>query len=209
MEDESLQEKLISLAKGNIIVLVLLVGGVIFLGIGIFQIFTSHSSNSKSEFKSTAEIAGAATQSSSLTEIKVDVEGEVVHPGVYSLPYNSRVQDAILAAGGFSTSANKELIQKTVNLAQKVVDGQKIYIPSSSQGTVSAPDDASSSTSVNGGLISINSGTVQDLDSLPGIGAVTAQKIIDNRPYSNLDDLVVKKAVGKATFEKIKDMITL
>ncbi len=222
MEDSSdnFQERAMEFARKNWVVLALFSGGVVLLLIGLIQLLGPKTSASNSSFQNEAEVAGAASESSNSAKIKIDVEGEVQNPGVYNLPLNARVQDALIAAGGLSQDADRILVEKTINLAQKLIDGQKIYVPSEQDagGGASSGVGASLGTSggktasdlsINGGLVSINSASEQDLDSLPAVGPVTAQKIIDNRPYSQLDDLVAKKAVGKATFEKIKDLISL
>lgn len=134
-------------------------------------------------------------------EIKVDVEGAVAHPGMYGLPVGSRVEDAITAAGGITRDADAETLAKTVNRAMKLVDGAKLYIP----GVSSALGVSTGETAA----VSINSAPLARLDTLPGVGPVTAQKIIDNRPYQTLEELVSKKAVGQALYEKIKNLITL
>lgn len=144
-------------------------------------------------------------------EIVVDVAGSVTKPGVYRLKAGSRVQDALLAAGGFTDDADKQQLQHSLNLAAKLTDGMKLYIPKIGE-EISANSSAVS-TAVAGvssiGLISINSGSLSELDTLPGVGPVTAEKIIARRPYSSLEELVGKKAVNKGVFEKIKDKISL
>jgi competence protein ComEA len=145
------------------------------------------------------------------SEIKIDIAGAVVSSGVYSIKQGSRVQDAILAAGGFSKQANYQYIAKSINLSQKISDGQKLYIPTSSENSVTNIQIASiGSGEINSGLqIGINSADSKQLDELPGIGPVTSAKIIGGRPYSSIDELLSKKIVSKAVFEKIKDQISL
>ena len=142
-------------------------------------------------------------------KIKVDVEGQVLNPGVYSLNADSRVQDALIAAGGLTSDANRNAI----NLAAKLIDGQKIYVPAVGESVSSYGNNPNQGSTLNSGdisgLISINSATEAQLDSLPSIGPVTAQKIINGRPYSSIEEILSKKAVGKATFGKIKDLISL
>jgi len=148
-------------------------------------------------------------------KIFVDVQGAVISPGVYELKDNVRVKDALIAAGGLSQEANRSWVAKNLNLAAKISDGAKIFIPqkdelvpSSSALGVSASDSNSYAIQTSQGKININTASLSQLDTLSGIGPVTAQKIIDNRPYNSIDDLVAKKAVWKSTFEKIKDKIT-
>ena len=140
-----------------------------------------------------------ASRSAVLT---VDVEGAVVVPGIYSLPTGSRVEDAIIAAGGLGSDADTDIFAKTFNRATKLIDGAKLYVSANNETIVHIPDAA-------GALISVNSATESELDSLPGVGPVTAQKIIDTRPYQTLEELVSKKAVGPALFEKIKAQVSL
>ncbi len=137
--------------------------------------------------------------------IKVDISGAVASPGVYSLSSSSRVEDAIKVAGGFLPNAHKEYISKTLNLSQKISDGQKIYIPF--QGEKSVPVTLAASSGPSTGKIGLNSGSQSELESLPSIGAVSAQKIIANRPYNEISDLVSKKVVSKTTYEKIRELI--
>ncbi len=132
-------------------------------------------------------------------KLLVDIQGGVSQPGVYELPADSRLKDAIIVAGGLSEKADRKYLSKTLNLAQKVSDGLKIYIPL--RGETSLP---SSST-----LININTASVGDLDRLPGVGEARAKTIVDNRPYTQSEDLVEKKIVSASVFAKIKDLITV
>ena len=137
--------------------------------------------------------------------IAVDIEGAVGHPGVLHLTENVRLEEAIKAAGGLAQNADREWVAKNLNLAAKLADGQKIYIPIVGQSGSSAGTVASE---VNG-KININTATQAQLDSLPDIGPVRAGKIIANRPYSKIEDLLSRKVLGESTFEKIKASITV
>lgn len=143
-----------------------------------------------------------STVSGTTTRVTVDVEGAVVRPGVYQLPGGARVEDAIAAAGGLTRDADTEVLAKTINRAAKVVDGGKIYIPVLSSSPLSTLGDL-------GNLVSVNSGSQSDLESLSGIGPVTAQKIIAGRPYQTLSELVAKKAMSQSLFDKLKDQLAL
>lgn len=181
-----------------------LVGGVLLIG-GIFTSGILPQTFSKSK------PASPTNSSYSPSVIKVDVSGAVKSPGVYTLNSDSRVEEAIIAAGGVTEEVDKEYLSKRITLAQKVSDGMKIYIPKigeNVQGVVSTQ------TTIIGGtagvsIISINTAQISELDTLPGIGPVTAQKIIDNRPYGDISDLINKKVVSRGVFEKIKDKISL
>ncbi|MDP2720434.1 MAG: helix-hairpin-helix domain-containing protein [bacterium] len=137
--------------------------------------------------------------------IAVDVEGAVGSPGVLHLTENARLEEAIKAAGGLAQNADREWVAKNLNLAAKLADGQKIYIPIVGQ----SPSSGGVVASEVSGKININTATEVQLDSLPDIGPVRAGKIIANRPYSKIEDLLSKKVIGEATFEKIKASITL
>lgn len=139
-------------------------------------------------------------KSSNLT---IDIAGSVVSPGVYHLPLNSRIQDALVAAGGLSSSADRNFISKNINLATKLSDGAKIYLPRIGESELGL-------TSITGNRqININSATEQELDSLPGIGPATIQKIVSGRPYSSISDLLDRKIVGGKVFSEIQDKISL
>lgn len=174
----------------------ILLGGasVLAIALSVVLLFKSFPPASPIEFSSEQ-----ATESAT---IRIDIEGAVKVPGLYELAGDSRVEDAITAAGGLSGEADTALIAKTINRAQKLVDGGKLYIPTLSS---SSPAVAGSHT----GLISVNSASESELDTLPGVGPVTAQKIIAGRPYNTIEELVTKKAVGQSTFEKIKALISL
>ncbi|MEK9176222.1 MAG: helix-hairpin-helix domain-containing protein, partial [Patescibacteria group bacterium] len=107
--------------------------------------------------------------------------------------------------GGMSEDADRDYVQKNINLAQKASDGLKIYVPRLGEQVLSASNSTSDSP---GPVLNINSATFSDLDSLPGVGQVTADKIIQGRPYSDINELVERKIVGQAVFEKIKDKIS-
>ena len=148
--------------------------------------------------------------------ITVDIEGAVVIPGVYSLPNTSRLKDALIAAGGMSADADRDAVARGLNLAVKITDGAKVYIPkigeTSTTSTVGGGSGTEQNTQVLGtttGLININTATSEDLDSLPGIGQVTAQKIIAQRPYNSVEELLSKKVIGNSVFQKIKDKISV
>lgn len=145
-------------------------------------------------------------------KIFVDIQGAVLSPGVYELNPDARVKDALIAAGGLSDLADREWTAKNLNLAAKIPDAAKIYIPQKNE---SPPKSTTLGISISDaaintqeGKININTATLSELDTLYGIGPKTAQKIIDNRPYSSIEELVTKKAVWQSTFDKIKDKIT-
>lgn len=133
----------------------------------------------------------------------VDVNGAVAKPGVYQITHTARVNDALLAAGGVLSEADKQYLAQKMNLAAKVEDGMKIYVPFQSE-TV-----AESSVGKQLALIALNTAASTELESLPGIGEVTAKKIIAGRPYTKVTDLVEKKIISQTAFEKIKEQVSV
>lgn len=159
-----------------------------------------------SSFKKDAKVYPKMSLIESQRLISVDVSGAVNNPGVYQLYESTRIEDAVKAAGGFAESANGEYISKYINLAQKLVDGSKIYIPAVGE-TVSIPQGGQAAGAVS--KININTATQSELESLSGVGPVTASKIISGRPYQKIEELLEEKVVGKSVFEKIKDSIVV
>jgi len=140
-------------------------------------------------------------------KILVHVVGRVAHPGLYSIPDGSRVNDAITRAGGPRPRAALEL----VNLAAPVADGQQVIVPSkkdAAQATASGP-----AGSLPGGRVHLSSATLEQLDELPGIGPVTAQKIIDYRTehgaFGSVDELDAVSGIGPARLEELRDLVDL
>ena len=139
-----------------------------------------------------------------ITKIQVDVEGAVSNPGVYKLATDSIIQDALIASGGLSKDADREYVSRNINLASKLSDGAKIYIPKLGENAENLVSGSSFST----GLININTASEKELDTLPGIGGVTANKIISGRPYLSINDLLDKSIVSSKVFTQIKEKIT-
>lgn len=138
--------------------------------------------------------------------LRVYVSGAVQSPDVYTLPAESIVKDALLAAGGPTEDADLDRI----NLASLVSDGQHVYVPHlGEENPVSYP---SASRSGAGYKININTADLNSLESLPGIGPVLAQRILDYRqshgPFSRPEEIMEVPGIGQATFDKIQDLIT-
>lgn len=152
--------------------------------------------------------------------VVVHVSGAVNQPGVFSLPTNSRVQDALNAAGDLAPEADVQ----SLNLAAFLVDGDLIWIPSKSfdqtQGQTRAndqiskvPTPAQPTVPTESKLININTASQSELESLPSIGPVTAQKIIAYReahgPFKQIENIQQVNGIGPATFDDIKGLITI
>lgn len=184
----------------------LLVGGVLLVG-GLY------SSNLAKPSKSVEIPKKSIVSDSELNEVKVDVAGAVNSPGVFTLSKESRIEDAIRLAGGFNPNVDKQFVAGKLNLAQKVSDGLKIYIPFEGDvvgitGIASTMGSEVAGVSTTG-KIGINSANQEVLEKLPGVGPATAKKIIDNRPYATVEELLSKKAVSKGLYSKILDLIDL
>lgn len=195
--------------KQNLLTLALGLVGLILFSYGLISLFLSLGSTREDiVFEAKENNSENISNSSENQDIKsvnltVDIEGSVVRPGVYHLPLDSRVQDVLLAAGGLAADADRDFISKNINLATKLSDGAKIYIPGIGEDTKSITGD------IMGEQININTASEEILDSLPGIGPVTIQKIVSSRPYSSIDDLLDKKIVGSKVFSEIKEKISV
>lgn len=203
MDFERLGEKYLPLAKRYWLPLT-------FSGVGLLFMLVGMVSMVLSENKSQGVIFEEAASTERQESIVVDVSGAVLKPGVYKLVSDARIQEALIAAGGLAQNADREYISKNINLALKISDGSKIYIPAKGESIThsASSGQAGSVAGTNSGVININTASLSQLDSLPGVGLVIGQKIIDNRPYSSIEDLVSKKVVGTKVFEKIKEKIT-
>jgi competence protein ComEA len=150
-------------------------------------------------------------------EVVVDVGGAVSSPGVYRLPAGSRVGDAVAAAGGFGPRVDAARAAVELNLAALLEDGAHLVVPSRDDATanpgpagVGGPPGGGSDGPA-GGLVDLNSATQAELEALPGIGPVTATKIIESRTaerFVSVDDLRTRKLVGAKTFETLRDLVT-
>ncbi|MCB0190995.1 MAG: helix-hairpin-helix domain-containing protein [Anaerolineae bacterium] len=157
--------------------------------------------------------------------VRVYITGAVANSDVYFLPSGSIIKDAIDAAGGLTADADRE----RVNQALELQDQQQIHVPrqneesppppvqggQSASAAVSNQADAFSNSKSAGSnaVINLNTATVEDLDSLPGVGPAIAQRIIDYREsvgrFSSIDEITQVSGIGPATFEKIKTFIVI
>ncbi|HEX6700840.1 MAG TPA: ComEA family DNA-binding protein [Gaiellaceae bacterium] len=142
------------------------------------------------------------TTSAAPAEVVVDVTGAVRRPGLYRLAQGARVADAVRRAGGATRRADLSL----VNLAQLVADGEQVVVPRRG-----APAPAAGGTAASTGPIHLNSATVEQLDTLPGVGPVTAQKIVDYRAkhgaFSSVDELDAIPGIGPARLDQLRGLV--
>ena len=140
----------------------------------------------------------------------VHVVGEVRRPGLYRLRDGARIADAVHRAGGGLRDADLA----AVNLAAPLVDGIQVFVPSRVAAGAVAPAGGASSAGggAAGGLVSLSSATVDELDELPGVGPITAQKIIDYRtehgPFASVDDLDAVPGIGPTRIEQLRELVT-
>lgn len=146
-----------------------------------------------------------STKDDSNTDIYVHICGAVINPGVYQVPAGTRVYQALELAGGSSDDA----YLSGINLADKLADGQKVYIPSegeNAEGILSTDSGGVQSVMVN-----INTASEAELMTLPGIGQSRAKDIINYRVknglFESIDDIMKVSGIKEAAFEKIKDLI--
>ena len=160
---------------------------------------------------STAALAGGDPASSETAaapsgEVVVDVAGRVRRPGIVTLPAGSRVHEAIDAAGGLKGRVDTA----GLNLARVLTDGEQILVgaaPAATAAPAAAPGAAP------GALINLNTADAAALDTLPGVGPVTAQAILtwreENGPFRSVDDLLDVKGIGEATLAELRDLVSV
>ena len=144
------------------------------------------------------------------TSIMVHIVGAVRSPGVYEVPQGSRVNDVLLLAGGHTEDADLSLI----NLAAFVQDAMQIRIPViGEEPQTQAADGQNQSATTADGRVNINLANLTELQTLPGIGPVIAQNIIDfreaNGGFNSIDELLNVSRIGDATLERLRDMVTI
>lgn len=139
------------------------------------------------------------TSGSSIAELTVHVAGEVRAPGLVSVPAGSRVADAVAAAGGLGPNSDVS----GLNLAAPVLDGQQVVVPSRrAAGTV-----------ITDGRVRINSASVADLETIPGVGPVLAGRIVSHRelrgPFTVVEDLLDVPGIGEAKLAALRDAVVV
>ncbi|QQR93525.1 helix-hairpin-helix domain-containing protein [bacterium] len=184
-------EKLKIVAFLVFLVLLFLIGYTFFLN---SKDIDKYSSDSVSESTHTQQ---------SIDQIVVDLSGAVSNPGVYRIGSDMILVDLIEKSGGFSEDVDKNYIDKNLNLARKLNNAEKIYIPRLSDNQTLGVQNVSS------GLVNINTASDSDLDKLAGVGPATIEKWKDARPFGSINELVSKSVLSQTTFEGIKDKLTL
>jgi competence protein ComEA len=139
----------------------------------------------------------------------VHVVGEVRRPGLYRLRDGARIADAVHRAGG----ALRDADLTAVNLAAPLVDGVQILVPARTVAANGSPaGSAGGATGATTGPVSLSSATLEELDQLPGVGPITAQKIVDYRtehgPFASVDDLDAVPGIGPTRIEQLRELVT-
>ncbi len=152
-------------------------------------------------------VAPELAVSESVAEVTVDVAGAVTNPGVYSLPINSRVIDALKAAGDTLKGADVS----DINLARIIKDGEQVYIYPPQKGGSSVRVSPQRAKAKQTGPIALNRASAKDLESLDGIGPVLAARIVAyrkvNGPFVNIEDLLKVSGIGAAKFGQFKEKL--
>lgn len=151
------------------------------------------------------------TTASAPTVLVVDVVGAVHRPGLYRLEQGARIADAVARAGGATRKAGLS----SINLAAPLADGQQVVVPNrgsaSGAGAAPAASGGSAATGIATGPVHLNTATLEQLDALPGIGPVTAQKILDYRQkhgsFASVDELDAVPGIGPARMDQLKDLV--
>lgn len=184
-----------------------IVGSIIFLSILAIFLFTGYFIKDKKDDVAINDVfeETVTDEKSSKETITVYVNGEVKKPGVYNLKEDSRTEDLIKISGGFTEKANRERL----NLAKRLKDEDYIYVDkldTMEDGTVLKGKDKDSK-------INLNKASKEELKSIPGIGDVTAEKIInyreENNGFNSIEDIKNIDRIGEKTFEKIKDKLDI
>jgi competence protein ComEA len=207
MSEGSIRERLAALSRGELVGLVALLA-VTLGGAGLWYVRSLPRPVEVAAAPSggTASAPASASPSPEVV-VLVDVAGWVHRPGVYEFTEGARVIDAIDAAGGARSGA----VLEALNLAAPLTDGTQILVPREGQeGVAPAPVTGGA---VAGGLVNVNSAIATELEELPGIGEVIAQRIIDyrteNGPFATVDELLDVSGIGDAILESIRELVTV
>lgn len=219
------------LATGAVVVLLVVVGGVVLWPrpaapdpeLSLPRASTTLSLPTAAPDAAPAGVGTATpTTATTLAELVVDVAGEVRQPGVRRLPAGARIADVVEAAGGLTARADRARI----NLAAPVHDGERVFVPAVGQavppvavgvdsvgGGSGGTAAGATGTTVAAGPVDLNTASLAELDTLPGVGPATAQAIIDHReqqgPFRSVDDLLDVRGIGDAKLAELRPLVTV
>lgn len=213
MSGESIRDRLAALSRGELVGLVV-VGVVTLAGVGVWYVRSlPRPVDVRTAPERVPSPAPAGSPSAVPAVVLVDVAGWVRRPGVYEFDAGARVIDAVEAAGGARPGAELQVL----NLAAPLVDGTQVFVPKQGQvppgGTAAGGVPGAAPGASSDGLVNVNTATADQLDTLPGIGEVLAQAIIDHRtengPFTSVDQIVDVSGIGDATLEKLRPLVTV
>ncbi len=200
----SVRDRLSALSRAELVGLAVLIG-VTLGGAGLWYVRSLPTPVQVRAIAPSPLASISASPSADAVVLLVDVAGWVRHPGVYEFGEDDRVIDALEAAGGARPGAALD----SLNLAAPLADGTQILVPKEQSASASEP----SSVSGPSGKININTASAAELDALPGVGEVIAQRIVDyrtaNGPFQSVDDLLNVSGIGEVTLEDMRDLVTV
>ena len=209
---------MLEISKKQKIILIFL-GIVAIIGIAYYSYVSSKEENLNVSNTNELEVENSSNEvdvEAEENKIKVHISGAVKNEGVYELEGDARIIDAIEKAGGTLEIAD----MKNVNLASKLEDGMKIYIPKQGEEVTNNNQEIEENIALENtpkenskGKININKASKEELDTLPGIGESTAEKIInyrkEHKSFKSIEELKEVKGIGDAKFEEIKDFVDI
>lgn len=205
-----------ALAQPNVLLAVAaLVGAVLVGGVALVLAIGGSAASTVEAPVTSDDPGGPSDGDGARGRIVVDVAGAVVHPGLYRLEPGARVGDAIEAAGGLGPRVDVERVGRELNLAATLEDGAQVRVPSRDDppetgGATGQSGGGAGGSDGTAGLVDLNSATQAQLEALPGIGPVTAEKIMAARaeaPFRTVDELRGRGLVGEKTFEQVRDLV--
>lgn len=227
--EETVKEKISSFWKSFRAEIILIFISLIIVVVSLAIFIKVNNEENKSQFVFEEEPnVETSRRDVSTNKIYIDLSGAVEKPDVYEVTAGARLKDVLILGDGLSVEADRQFFARNFNLARILSDQEKIYIPSIQeivQGLFGENPAVVNQiqprlTSNSAGVvpqtqnqqplkISINTASVAELDTLPGVGQITAEKIISNRPYKLAEELLMKKIVNKGVYEKIKNLVTI
>lgn len=192
--------------------------GILLIIVGLGMNFAAQQKNKETKVELIKATNKTATENVSQMpkEIIVDIEGEVIKPGVYKLNSGDRINEVLAMAGGLNAKADRDWIEKNLNKSELLKDGMKIFIPKIGEVLGKSQDIKNNFQTITNNqnsnkIININMADVAELDKLSGIGPAIAARIIDYREknggFKNIGEIKLVSGIGDKLFEKIKNEI--
>jgi len=182
--------------------LVLVVGALVVLLLATRLLHRSHAAAIPAPIRPAAAVTSVAAR-----PVVVDVVGAVRRPGLYHLREGDRIADALARAGGAARKADLS----AVNLAAPLADGEQVVVPRRGAAGAGGAAVAPGAAGAPPGPVHLNTATLEQLDTLPGVGPVTAQKIVDYRTkhgaFASVDELDAVPGIGPARLETLRDLV--